>query len=122
VTREIRRLGTTVARQLPNRLVRLKHALLLSISFALATAATPVAAHNGYSRQYVPPRIIYLEGVIERATIAYPHPEITIRVTPGVVVPDELPELDALAIPDANGKVSPIAPGRYVVQIGAGPH
>lgn len=54
---------------------------------------------------------------MEAVTLAYPHVEMTVAVPAGIAVPDALPDLDVLGIPDAQAKIAPVEAGTYALQM-----
>lgn len=91
--------------------------LALSAGLAIAAAALPAAAHHGFTGAYDATRPLYLEGTVEAVTLAYPHVEMTVTVPADIAVPDALPELDVLGIPDAQDIIAPVDAGTYDLQM-----
>lgn len=64
---------------------------------ALGIAATPAAAHHGWS-YFDTSRVFYLEGQIRSVRWGNPHPEIVLRAT----LRSEVPDLSSVTMPVAE--------------------
>ncbi|WP_163269550.1 hypothetical protein [Chelativorans alearense] len=92
-------------------------ALLLAGLLGLGTIVLPAAAHHGFTGAYDATSPLYVEGTVEAVTLAYPHVEMTVAVPADITVPDVLPGLDVLGIPDAQAKIAPIEADTYDLQM-----
>lgn len=55
-------------------------ALLLVSGFAIAAGLRIASAHHGFSGRYDASQPIWIEGVVEKASVAPPHPVLSVRV------------------------------------------
>lgn len=90
---------------------------VLATMLSTAILAAPATAHHGFRGAYDATRPLYIEGVVRRMTIAYPHVEMTIEVQETATVPAELPDIGNLGIADIMQTISVVEPGRYDLQI-----
>ncbi|MBX9910547.1 MAG: hypothetical protein K2Z25_17755 [Beijerinckiaceae bacterium] len=88
----------------------------LALGLVLAGAGTSLA-HHGFTGAYDASRPLYLEGVVERATLALPHVELIVDVAQPAPPPQALPRLETLGIPDIAARLRPIEAGRHRIQI-----
>lgn len=85
---------------------------------ALALLGTvPAGAHHGFTGAYDASRPIFMEGTVQRVTVAYPHVELTLQVTARAQVPGTLPKIDDLGIPELMKLMTSAAPGSYALQV-----
>lgn len=77
----------------------------------------PAIAHHGFTGAYDASRPVFIEGIVQSVTVAYPHAEMTVQVTGRPQVPSELPQISNLGIADVTTRIVAAAPGTYFLQI-----
>ncbi len=82
-----------------------------------ALSTLPASAHHGYTGEYDAQRPVFIEGRVQQVNIAYPHVEMTIRVSERNQVPVTLPKIADLAITDVMKIMTVAAPGAYALQV-----